>query len=111
MKLTLKNSEAIIFDMDGVLINSEPFYMEVEKENFRKLGLTISEEEHRTFQGTATDLMWKTLKAKYKISYSIPELVEMTNSVVTPYFQSLKKYPPCRESKKYFNSCTQKVLL
>ena len=94
MKLTLEKFDAVIFDMDGVLINSEPFYMEVEKQNFRKLGLNISNEEHQTFQGTATDLMWKILKSKYEIAYSVDELVEMTNAVVTQYFQSLKVIAP-----------------
>ena len=94
MKPIPENFDAVIFDMDGVLINSEPFYFDVEKQNFEKLGLNISDEEHQTFQGTATDLMWKTLKAKYKLPHSISELVEMTNSIVTPYFRSLENIAP-----------------
>lgn len=94
MKPIPENFDAVIFDMDGVLINSEPFYFDVEKQNFEKLGLNISDEEHQTFQGTATDLMWKTLKAKFKLPHSISELVEMTNSIVTPYFRSLENIAP-----------------
>jgi beta-phosphoglucomutase-like phosphatase (HAD superfamily) len=44
----LTSFDAVIFDMDGVLVNSEPFYIEVEQTNFRQLGLEISEEEHQT---------------------------------------------------------------
>jgi beta-phosphoglucomutase family hydrolase len=81
--------DAVIFDMDGVLVNTEPIYAAVEQKNFRKLGLSILEEEHKTFQGTATDSMWQDLKKKYAIKETVEELVQMTNSIVTPYFASL----------------------
>ena len=86
--------EAVIFDMDGVLVNSEPFYVEVEQKNFLQLGLDISEEEHQTYQGTATDRMWQLIKEKHGVSQPVEELVEMTNTLVTPYFQSLEKIAP-----------------
>ncbi len=86
--------DAVIFDMDGVLVNSEPFYVKVEQENFKKLGLNITHEEHVTYQGTATDLMWKMVIEKHDLTQTVEELVEMSNSVVTPYFQSLKKIEP-----------------
>ncbi len=97
MKRTYKSNsnqiplfEAVIFDMDGVLVNSEPFYVEVEQTNFKKLGLVITEDEHKTYQGTATDRMWEIIKEKHGVDQSVEELVEMTNSVVTPYFASLE---------------------
>jgi beta-phosphoglucomutase len=83
--------DAVIFDMDGVLVNSEPFYVEVEQANFRKLGLSILEDEHKTYQGTATDRMWEIIKEKHEVKQSVEELVQMTNSLVTPYFSSLEK--------------------
>lgn len=85
---------AVIFDMDGVLVNSEPFYVEVEQQNFRALGLTVSEEEHQTYQGTATDRMWQMIKEKHGIEKPVEELVKMTNTMVTPYFSSLEKIEP-----------------
>ncbi|MFW5756520.1 MAG: HAD family hydrolase, partial [Tangfeifania sp.] len=86
--------DAVIFDMDGVLVNSEPFYVEVEQTNFRQLGLTISEEEHQTYQGTATDRMWQLIKERHGIEHPVNKLVEMTNNLVTPYFSSLESMNP-----------------
>lgn len=94
MKVKGHNFEAVIFDMDGVLVNSEPFYAEVEQKNFSRLGLTISEEEHQTYQGTATDRMWQLIKERHGVNQTVKELVEMTNNLVTPYFQSLEKIEP-----------------
>lgn len=99
---------AVIFDMDGVLVNSEPYYYEVEKQNFEMLGLPVTDEEHRTFQGIATDVMWKKLKTRYTISYSVSELVKMTDAIVTPYFESLKKIEPMPGVEKFIHFLHEK---
>jgi len=36
--------EAAIFDVDGLLIDSEPFWREAEKEVFASVGITVTEE-------------------------------------------------------------------
>jgi beta-phosphoglucomutase len=87
----LTSFDAVIFDMDGVLVNSEPFYVEVEQTNFRQLGLEISEEEHQTYQGTATDRMWQLIKERHGVEHSVKDLVKMTNNLVTPHFNSMEK--------------------
>jgi beta-phosphoglucomutase family hydrolase len=89
--LKLPEFEAVIFDMDGVLVNSEPFYVEVEQTNFRQLGLDISEKEHQTYQGTATDRMWDLIKERHGVDHPVKDLVKMTNDLVTPYFNSMEK--------------------
>ena len=84
---------AVIFDMDGVLINSETFYSEMEQVHFRMLGLNIPHEEHVTYQGTATDEMWRTIKEKHGVPHSLEELVEMTGSLTIPAFQEMEEIP------------------
>ena len=37
--------QAIIFDLDGLLIDSEPFWREAEKIHFKKVGLDLSDED------------------------------------------------------------------
>lgn len=110
MNFDISDFEAVIFDMDGVLVNSEPFYFEVEKSLFQQLGLNISDEEHQTYQGTATDLMWKTIKQKNKLSHSVEKLVEMTDSIVTPYFQSLQEIDPMPGIKKIICAFTKRKI-
>lgn len=91
--LILPDYKAFIFDMDGVLIDSEMIYTEMERRNFNDLGLNISQEEHRSYQGTATDEMWAKLRDKYEIHKSVEELVAMTNDLTIPVFQQLEKMP------------------
>jgi len=104
----LPSFEAFIFDMDGVLVNSEPFYVEVEQSNFRHLGLEISEKEHQTYQGTATDRMWQLIKERHGIEHPVDELVKMTNSLVTPYFNSLEKMEPMPGVKNLIEKLKEK---
>lgn len=104
----LPSFEAFIFDMDGVLVNSEPFYVEVEQSNFRHLGLEISEKEHQAYQGTATDRMWQLIKERHGIEHPVDELVKMTNSLVTPYFNSLEKMEPMPGVKNLIEKLKEK---
>jgi len=69
--------KSIIFDMDGVIIDSEPIHFKVEKKLFKNLGLAISDEEHHSFVGTVSRETWLYIKDKYKLNQSIEELVEM----------------------------------
>ena len=56
--------DAIIFDMDGVLIDSEPLHFEVLNEVLAEDGHTLSRAENEEFIGTTTEAMWATLIAR-----------------------------------------------
>jgi len=47
--------QAVIFDMDGVLIDSEPLWWRAEQEVFAGVGLTLTDADCRTTQGRRTD--------------------------------------------------------
>jgi len=68
--------KAVIFDMDGVIIDSEPDHLKFEQEFFKNLGLDISKEEHNKFVGTTSYYMWETIKNKFNLPQTIEELVK-----------------------------------
>ncbi|MEF8812045.1 MAG: HAD hydrolase-like protein [Bacteroidales bacterium] len=49
----MNSIKAIIFDLDGVLVNSELFHVEVEKRLFNRFQLNISDDEHAAYMGKA----------------------------------------------------------
>lgn len=90
----MEKVKAVIFDMDGVLVDSEPFHVQTEKRMFRKIGIDISDEEHAGYMGTATDVMWKQITAKRNLSLDIAEITALTIQEGLPYFNSLEKINP-----------------
>nr|WP_321486022.1 HAD family phosphatase [uncultured Draconibacterium sp.] len=90
----MKSIKALIFDMDGVLVDSEPFHIEIEKRMFRKMGLDISDEEHAGYMGTATDVMWRSIIEKRNLTLNVDEMTRLTVQAGIPFFKSLEKIEP-----------------
>lgn len=67
----------IIFDMDGVIIDSEPLHFELERELLEELGGKITPKELQAFVGTTDYYMWSTFKNKFNIENSIEEMIAM----------------------------------
>ena len=63
--------KAVIFDMDGVLLDSESIYKENNKIFFAELGMKVSDELYNTFIGLSATLIWQTLKNEFKLPESI----------------------------------------
>ncbi|MCK3682810.1 HAD family phosphatase [Maribellus sp. YY47] len=85
---------AVIFDMDGVLVDSEPYHIEIENRMFSKMKLDISDEEHATYMGTATDVMWRQIIEKRNLSLDAEEMTRLTNREGVPFFSGLDKLDP-----------------
>jgi len=68
--------KAVIFDMDGVIIDSEPIHFEVDMQTMEKLGVHISKDELNKYVGTTNEYMLTELINKYKIEKSIDEITE-----------------------------------
>lgn len=45
--------------MDGVIIDSEKIYQEIEREMYSELGITVTDDEHHMFMGTSERSMWE----------------------------------------------------
>ena len=85
----MRRPEAVIFDMDGVLIDSEPIHYEIEKQLFNTLGISVPEEVHRLYLGAAGDFMYLDLKSRFDLSQSVNELLAFDDQFRCQYFKSL----------------------
>lgn len=68
--------KAIIFDMDGVIIDSEPLHQRVEEELLEDLGGNMTAEDKEAFVGTTDYHMWSTMKERFNLTPSIEEMIE-----------------------------------
>lgn len=83
--------KAVIFDMDGVIIDSEPIHLEFAMELFNKLGFNMSKEEYGKFVGTTSKYMWDTIKNKYNLKNTIEELIDMERNGFFDFLSSPDK--------------------
>ena len=66
---------AIIFDMDGIIVDSEPAHVQAEKKVFKKHGVTASREDLRYFVGRTDEDVMTYIKQKYNITAEVEYLV------------------------------------
>lgn len=94
----------IIFDMDGVIIDSEPTHQKLEFEMFDELGLNISDEEHKTFVGTSAIDMWTRIKRNHGLSKTPDELLLYGRE---KYWEALdnERVPLVKGSKELMKMC------
>ena len=59
---------AVIFDMDGVIINTEPLYTRAEIRLFREYGVEILKEDWSLFRGCAEEDFFNLSMERYNIS-------------------------------------------
>ena len=67
--------EAVIFDMDGVLIDSEPLHFEVDQLVLRKLNIYEGKSYLERFVGYTNPAMWQIIKEEFSIERTIEELI------------------------------------
>ncbi|HOK43335.1 MAG TPA: HAD family phosphatase [Thermoclostridium caenicola] len=68
--------KALVFDMDGVIIDSEPIQCEIAVAVMRSFGAEPSPSELYEFIGVTNQTMWPILKERHNIKASVEELLE-----------------------------------
>jgi len=73
-------AEAVIFDMDGVLLDSEPYWQDAEIEVFGRLGLHLTREDCRRTMGMRVDQVVALRHAQHP--WAGPSLPEVEEAIV-----------------------------
>ena len=67
---------AVIFDMDGVLVDTEPIYVDICRSLFIKFGVEISKERLQSYVGIPAHRMWSEIRDDFAIEHSVDELMQ-----------------------------------
>lgn len=78
--------KTVIFDMDGVLVNSEPLHHEVSLVQFKNLNIEVSDDVFATFTGNSNKMIYQKLKDKFQLQQEIEELVFDKNNLFIEAF-------------------------
>lgn len=68
--------EAFIFDMDGVIIDSEPLHFEVDIHTMNHFGIEITQKDLERFVGMTNPEMWDIITREYQMRQSVSEIIE-----------------------------------
>lgn len=74
-KLSEKRVQAFIFDMDGVIIDSEPIHSRVKMETFRHFGIDFDESRLSSYMGGTSGLIFKDVVAESGRRDITPEML------------------------------------
>lgn len=71
--------KAVIFDMDGVIVDTEYTYLEEKAAMLKDWGHDLGIEYQYQFMGTSYDFMWRTMIEELDLPYSIEESIAEMN--------------------------------
>ncbi|MDC0177977.1 HAD family phosphatase [Polaribacter sp.] len=70
-----KNIKCVIFDMDGVIIDSEEIHKKAYYETFTSIGVNVSDKLYKTLTGSSTINAFQKLVAHFKLDLNPEKLV------------------------------------
>ena len=80
--------QTVIFDMDGVIVDTEPVHHYAYHKHFKQLNIEITPEIYASFTGNSTKNIFEKLKAQFHLEEDIPTLVETKRSLFNDAFDS-----------------------
>lgn len=80
----------VIFDMDGVIVDTEPVHKYAFFKHFKQIGLEISNKEYDTFRGLSTKNLYQKIKDKYNLKQGVEELVQQKRNIFNQAFEEKK---------------------
>jgi HAD superfamily hydrolase (TIGR01509 family) len=80
--------QTVIFDMDGVIVDTEPVHNYAYYQHFKELGIEVSAEMFATFTGNSTKNVFQKIKEHFVVTEDIPTLVEKKRSLFNDAFDT-----------------------
>jgi len=68
--------EAFIFDMDGVIIDSEPMHFDVDIRVMEYYGHPITQEKLEDYVGMTNPELWKSIREEFGMTQTVEEIIE-----------------------------------
>ena len=82
--------KAFIFDMDGVIVDSEPLHFELNRRILRDFGLEIPDEVFHNYVGITNEEMWTDFIERYRLNTTIKELQAKEDLLKKEVFKDLQ---------------------
>ncbi|MBU4538374.1 MAG: HAD family phosphatase [Weeksellaceae bacterium] len=80
--------KAVLFDMDGVIVDTEPLHRKAYFRMFEDFGFEVSEELYTTFTGASTKKVCSTLVERFKLDETHEDLASIKRNYFKHYFDT-----------------------
>lgn len=77
---------AVLFDMDGVIVDTEPLHRKAYLKTFDDLKIEVSDEFYSTFTGASTQHVCESLAETFGLEYSWEEIAAMKRKYFKDFF-------------------------
>jgi len=84
--------KAVLFDMDGVIVDTEPLHRKAYFKTFNELGITVSEELYTSFTGASTKRVCETLISEFNLNQTVEEISEIKRNHFKDYFYNDEEF-------------------
>ena len=74
--------KAVIFDMDGVLIDSQPYHFKADIDTMAEYGVIKDQKFYEAFAGTLTDNRMRTLRDMFGLDVPAEKLIEKREKMI-----------------------------
>ncbi|WP_282628194.1 HAD family hydrolase [Empedobacter sedimenti] len=80
--------KTVIFDMDGVIVDTEPVHKYAYFEHYKELNIPVTEELFATFTGQSTKNVYQILKDKFDLKADVNDLVLRKRTIFNEAFDT-----------------------
>lgn len=80
--------KAVVFDMDGVVVDSEPLYQRAQVRLFAEFGVTIPEDDWKLFRGMTEEAYYKFIGRRYDLNRQLGPLRRRGREYVRQLFDT-----------------------
>ena len=80
--------KAVLFDMDGVIVDTEPLHRKAYYKTFADLGIEVTEELYTSFTGSATKKVCERLVDEFNLAISPEKIAEIKRKYFKHYFDT-----------------------
>ncbi|MFV8345739.1 HAD family hydrolase [Flavobacterium sp. ZB4P13] len=80
--------QTVIFDMDGVIVDTEPVHRYAYFKQFDELNITVTEEMYTSFTGFSTRNTFQKLKEVFVIEQEVEDLIQRKRTIFNDAFDS-----------------------
>ena len=80
--------KTVIFDMDGVIVDTEPVHYYAYHKQFKQLGIEVTDAMYATFTGFSTRNTFQKLKDLFNLEHEVEDLVQQKRSIFNDAFDT-----------------------